>query len=362
MPINFSPARWDAVHQMWDRWWKGESDRPLVCVQIDNATAPDRPMPPVPLLSQDCALDFSIPAGGLVERLDYELSRRTWLGAAFPSVIMDCFGPGVVAAFMGARMDDSSGRIWFHPPRENMHIEDIHLAFDPDHPVLQRILDIYRAAHKRWRGQVQLGHTDLGGNLDLLAHLRTSEALLMDLYDSPGEVERCLGEIHGIWWKYFELIQEVIQPENPGCTNWLDYFSPTVTYTTQCDFGYMISPQMFSRFALPELEKTWEKLAIPVYHLDGIGQRAHLPFILENRHLAAIQWVPGDGQPDESHWPEIYQAIAGAGKKIICNNPRCVPAIAGQTGIPGLIASSNRYVFPGTDYETAISLLAQCGW
>jgi 5-methyltetrahydrofolate--homocysteine methyltransferase len=329
---------------------------------MDDARQPGRPTPAAPLLAQSCSLDFSIPVEDLVDRLDYKLSRRIYLGAAFPSMIMDSFGPGVMASFMGARIDDSSGQIWFHPPRDGMSIEDIHLEFNPDHPVLDRIIDIYRACHRRWKGQVQLGHTDWGGNLDLVAHFRTSEALLIDLYDSPDEVVRCLREIHVAWWKYFDLIQEVIQPENPGCTNWLDYFSPRPTYTTQCDFSYMISPKMFAAFALPELRETWAKLDISVYHLDGIGQRAHLPLILEDRNLSAVQWVPGDGQPDETQWPEIYQSIARAGKKIICNNPCCIPAIAGQTQTPGLVASSNRHIFPASRHQEARDLLKECGY
>ena len=30
--------------------------------------------------------------------------------------------------------------------------------------------------------------------------------------------------------------------------------------------------------------------------------------------IKGIQWVPGDGQPDVSHWPEVYRKIPNAGK------------------------------------------------
>jgi len=29
-----------------------------------------------------------------------------------------------------------------------------------------------------------------------------------------------------------------------------------------------------------------------------------------------VQWIPGDGKPDCAHWPELYQKIHAAGKKI----------------------------------------------
>ncbi len=44
----------------------------------------------------------------------------------------------------------------------------------------------------------------------------------------------------------------------------------------QCDFAYMISPQMFERFVLPDLTACCEALEHGFYHLDGKGQIRHL--------------------------------------------------------------------------------------
>ena len=43
---------------------------------------------------------------------------------------------------------------------------------------------------------------------------------------------------------------------------------------------------------------------------------AHLDSLLEIPELKGVQWVPGAGQPDITHWPEVYRKIAKAGKLI----------------------------------------------
>ena len=82
----------------------------------------------------------------------------------------------------------------------------------------------------------------------------------------------------------------------------------------QCDFSYMISPEMFDEFCRPELEATCRRLGRSIYHLDGVGQLPHLNSILEIEDLDGVQWVPGDGKPPQSQWPEVYEKIHRAGK------------------------------------------------
>ena len=76
------------------------------------------------------------------------------------------------------------------------------------------------------------------------------------------------------------------------------------------------SPKMFGRFVLPELQATCKRLPRSFYHLDGTGQILHLDQILSIEELDGIQWIHGDGKPDCSNWPEIYQKVHTAGKRI----------------------------------------------
>jgi hypothetical protein len=103
---------------------------------------------------------------------------------------------------LGARLDNSTGHVWFFPPDERP-IRDIHFEYNPDNVWFQRIKAIYKAGMERWQGSVLMGMTDLGGSQDVLSTFRPSEHLLLDLYDNPAEVERLLWESHEMWHRYY---------------------------------------------------------------------------------------------------------------------------------------------------------------
>lgn len=314
MAIDFSPDRWDKVKETYRKWWSGELDRPIIPVELIGRD-PGRPEPDVALLTQETCSDLSVSPEQIIDRLDYELSKKEYLGDAFPYVNMDSFGPGVIAAFCGAVLDNSSGRVWFHPPKD-LPISEIHLEYNKDNIWLKRIKDIYAAGMERWKGQVLMGMTDLGGNLDILSTFRPSEALLYDLYDYPEEVQRLTWEANELWHRFYKELNGILQPVNPGYSDWSGIYSSTPTYILQCDFCYMISPDMFEEFVKPELQVTCERLEHTVYHLDGPGQLRHLDSLLSIEKLDGIQWIPGAGNPDCSQWPEVYRKIHTAGKRI----------------------------------------------
>jgi hypothetical protein len=313
MNIDFGPERWNRVRETCRRWWAGELRRPIIAAEVLGRD-PGRPQPRAPLLCQGNCWDFSLPAAALVDRLDWELSRRRYLGDAYPYVNMDCFGPGVMAAFLGSGVDTSTGGMWFHPPRE-MDIRDLHFEYDPDNVWWRRVREICAAMTRRWQGQVLVGMTDLGGNLDILASFRTTGQLLMDLCDHPDEVKRLTWEAHGLWHRYFNELHEILESPRTGYTAWCGICSDTPYYMLQCDFGYMIGPAMFDEFAKPELEATARRLGRAFYHLDGRGQLAHLPSLLAIEGLHGVQWVPGAGAPGYTEWPDVYRRIAASGRK-----------------------------------------------
>jgi 5-methyltetrahydrofolate--homocysteine methyltransferase len=336
MPIDFSAERWDKVRKTYKQWWAGELDRPIIPVELVGRD-PGRPMPDVPLLSQKTCADLTIPVQDTIDRIDYELSTRVYLGDAFPFFNLDCFGPGIMTAFLGARLDNSSGQVWFFPPND-LPITEIHFEYDPDNVWFGRIRDIYAAGMERWQGQVLMGMTDLGGNLDILSVFRPSEKLLLDLYDHPEEVKRLTWEAHELWHRFFDELNDILQPVNPGYSDWSGMYSDRPSYMLQSDFCYMISPSMFDEFVKPELEATCERLARRFYHLDGIGQLPHLDSLLAIENLGGVQWVPGDGKPDCAHWPEVYQKIHAAGKKIqVLGSFDVVDAVTEQIGTGGPI-------------------------
>ena len=255
-----------------------------------------------------------MPAEAIVDRWDYDMRTRKFLGDAFPCAWLN-FGPGVLATFLGARLENTADTAWYHPPGIK-DIRDLHFELNPDDVWFRRISDIYRACVDRWQGEVQIAMTDLGGNLDILSTFRPSERLLLDLYDHPDEVKRLTWEAHECWFQAFEAFNAILQPSNPGYTAWTPIYSEDPYYMLQCDFCYMIGPDMFDEFVKPELAATCQRLGNPFYHLDGPGELPHLDSLLAIDELKGVQWVPGDGAPPQREWPQVYRKIREAGKLI----------------------------------------------
>jgi hypothetical protein len=305
----FSDAHWARIARDWNAWWAGELKRPLIVLEtydhrpgIDWETFDDF-ITQFPLgTSPDQVLDH------MAKRL--EVTR--YHGDAFPKYWVN-LGAGIVAAFFGAGVEHGLRTTWFHPLTIDM-LADLRPEYDPANPWWQWTQAITRAAVARWGRQVLVAHTDLGGNLDILASLRGTQTLLTDLYDTPDEVERLTRAITPLWLRYYDELLAIIQPAGRGTACWGPCWAPEPTYMLQCDFAYMIGPEMFRRYVMPDLRACCEHLAYPFYHLDGKGQLRHLDMLLSIPELRGIQWQPGDGQPMADHWLELLHRIRASGK------------------------------------------------
>jgi len=357
MPVDFDAKRWERVKKNYKLWWDGKLGRPLINMGL-GVYDPGRPEPALPYRHYASYYDLSVSPEDVVDRWDYDLSCQHFIGDAFPCVWPN-FGPGVIAAFMGADLVNGAPpaeTVWFHPKSEQ-EIKDIHFKYDPDNVWLRRVKDICRAAGERWKGLVQVSMTDLGGNLDILSTFRPSEKLLLDLYDQPEEVKRLTWEAHQAWWKYFDDINAVLRKTNQGYTAWANIFSEESFYMLQCDFCYMIGPDMFDEFVKPELAATCKKLKHAFYHLDGVGQLPHLDSLLDIKELKGVQWVHGEGKQDNTQWPEVYRKIQKAGKRIQIYLERmdCLDVIADQIG-----AAEDIIILGWADRSREKDVIAMC--
>jgi hypothetical protein len=314
MPIDFSPHRWGKVADAAEAWWAGELDRPLVQVYVGGQD-PGRDEPELPAKGFASHYDLSVPAERIVDRWDYDLSRMKCLGDGFPHIFTN-FGPGVLAAMLGCDVRNTPATTWFEPPRE-LELSEITLDYDADNVWLRRVRDVTRAAVDRWEGTVQVAMTDIGGTLDVLSSFRPGERLLMDFYDDPDRVEQLNWRIHELWWQIYDELDAVLRAGgNPGHTAWTPLLSRTSSYMLQCDLSYMIGPEMFRRFVLPELTASCNRLGNAAYHLDGPGQIPHVDMLLGIDSLRAIQYVPTVEARDATQYADLYRAIHAGGKRI----------------------------------------------
>jgi 5-methyltetrahydrofolate--homocysteine methyltransferase len=223
------------------------------------------------------------------------------------------FGAGIVAGFLDAKVSYDENTVWFEPS-EILDVKNIQPVYNPNNFWWRWVKETTRAAVDRWGGQVTVATTDLGGNLDILASLRGTQNLLMDLYDAPEEVDRLVAVINQLWLRYHDELFEFIHTSNNGTTSWAPMWCPGRYYMLQSDFCYMISPDMFERFVLPDLENCCNHLDYGFYHLDGKGQIPHLEMLLAIENLRGIQWIPGDGAPPPEEWLPLLKRIREGGK------------------------------------------------
>ena len=305
MNISFSDADWQRIERDWSAWWAGELDRPLVVLETFDPVDGDR--------SQLTKFGLETSVDSIIDNWQRILEATRWHGDAFPKWWCN-YGPGVVAAFLGSRVSWSPDTTWFWPLDEVDILSDIRPVYDAQNPWWRRVQETTSRAVERWGDQILVSITDLGGNLDILASLRGSDKLLLDLTDDPDEVDLVAGLITELWICYYNELEAITRAAKRGNGCWGPCWSPGRGYMLQSDFAYMISPRMFKRFVLPDLVACCDVLDYGFYHLDGKGQIPHLDHLLSIERLRGIQWQPGDGQPMADGWLELLKRIRDGGK------------------------------------------------
>ena len=343
--VRFSAEDWARIRRDWSAWWDGQIDRPMIIIRrMDPARAKRLPQAPgfVPQLPLEEMTDEQV-----VDRYQAQIEATDFYGDAWPKWWIN-FGPGALAAWLGARTHVDANTVWFEPPdtaestggtvaaatetpmlrageTPAIHtggtpvlpgspIERLELPYRDDRPWWRRVRGLTATAVRRWGDSINVSYTDIGGNADVLASFLTTQALLTALCDAPEHVDRLARQVTAAWLRYYDELGRIILPAGAGTTPWAPIWSPRRCYMLQSDFCYMISPAMFERFVLPDLEACCAGMEHGFYHLDGKGQLVHLDMLLSIRRLRGVQWIPGAGQPQAEQWPDVLARIRRAGK------------------------------------------------
>ncbi|MBE3066302.1 MAG: hypothetical protein IMZ73_02570 [Chloroflexi bacterium] len=309
LSLRFSESDWERIVRDWSAWWAGELDRPLVVLEcIERQDRYDLHYASVFLGNYP----MDTPADTILNEFVPRLENTHYLGDSFPRFWPN-FGPGIVAAFAGAQVHPAWDTTWFTPGQSGP-ITDLRVACDWQNPWWRRVYEITQVAVNRWGRELAVGFTDLGGNLDVLASLHDTRQLLMDLVKSPQEIDRLVGETTHLWLECYDRLYASIASSGRGITCWGPCWANGPGYMLQSDFSYMISPKMFERFVLPDLETCCAVMDYAFYHLDGKGQLVHVELLLSIPRLRGIQWVPGYGKPPCEEWLPLLKKIRAAGK------------------------------------------------
>ena len=235
--------------------------------------------------------------------------NTAFVAEAVPTLFTN-LGPGCLSACIGGNYDLAEGTVWMD---RRPIIDDWgklpSIEFDESSEMWQFVVNLQRKFMTD--PSVYFTMTDLGGILDVLASLRSSEALLYDLYDDPEAVKDLSARITQMWLTALDQQLDTVRKAGIPYDTWLKIPSAKTWYPLQCDFCYMISPSHFEEFVLPDVLEQARHIERPVWHLDGVGELAHLDMILDIPGLAGIQWAPGAGQAPEwdEKWFPIYRKI-----------------------------------------------------
>jgi len=253
--------------------------------------------------------------------LDYRMERFdntdiTYYGDAFPYIFSN-LGPGSLSACIGGDFVPAEHTIWFDQNPVLQDWDDLkNIRLDVNSEMWQLMVEYCRRLCEK--GSCNVSIPDLGGTLDIIASLRGTDTLLYDLYDHREEVLKSIDVVSDLWEYSYNLIVDLLAKYQKGTATWWPIWSRGRSFTLQCDFCAMISPDMYRDFVHPHIKRQTEFLDNSTFHLDGQGQIPHLDMLLSLPKLDAIQWVPGDGSPStlDPCWHELYERIQRADKAV----------------------------------------------
>ena len=266
------------------------------------------------------------------------------VGDSVPSVFTN-FGPGAFSACIGGTFSCDPKTVWFENEPVITDWEggaaERAVAFDPNAPMTRLIDDYITMLLEAGQGKFYTSLPDIGGTYDIIAALRGTQELLMDMLFYPEEIKAFNRHLQPMIRDYFLSISRRLMEAQGGFTSWMPIYSPVPYFPLQCDYSVMISPDMFGEFIRPDLEYQTSYMEHSVYHQDGVGQLAHTDHLLAIPRLSAIQWVPGAGKadPTDPMWFDHYRKIRAAGKSIVlfCFKPEGVERLLRSVSTKGLM-------------------------
>lgn len=240
--------------------------------------------------------------------------QATYFAAeAIPNYFPD-LGPGIITAFMGSEPQFAKDTVWFTEIINDW--ETYQPQFDPQNKWWLKILEMTRIALERGRGKYLIGVTDFHGAGDNLLNMRGSQNLCMDFVMYPEEVKRAISYLTKVLMQCFNQTSEMILKQQDGTTHWMGIWGKGRHDVLQADVGALIGPAMFKEFFYEEFVTYINTLDRSIFHVDGPDMIRHLDLLLEIPKLDAIQWVPGDGQPEAIGWIPMLKKVQQKGKSL----------------------------------------------
>lgn len=368
---------WDRARENLLKWWELEGPAISVMAPKDEVWAdlppPERELPfsqptnprtPLPAgradafpVPDDPAAMWTAPEVRF-RAAEYRMAHTFFGGEAFP-YFDPHLGPGSLAAFIGSKPSFSETDSWYTPAMADLEGAPP-LEFDEGNPWFRRQMALVEHGVRHARGRFLVALPDLLENVDVLAALRGTTEILLDMALRPEAVRRRVGEINAVFFEVFDRMHGLIRDEHGGnCISSFDVWGPGRTAKVQVDAGAMFSAEMFADVVLPGLAEQCARLDYAMFHLDGSQCLQHLDHILSIEGIRAVEWTPEFGQPGggDPKWYDLYRRIKKAGKAVqaIWIKPEEIDPLLEAVGPEGMLL----YIRVETEAE-ARRLLERC--
>ena len=307
---------WNQTQQHFIDWWKREG-LVLGCwgTGIDSDAEPHCQISAPPTV--DDPDKYHTDPQSVADRILYDMAHKVWPADVLPVSWPD-IGTVSLAPCLGAVPKYTKENVWYN---SCMTDPDTHpaFAFDPEQPYFNMLDAVLRKTVAQSKGHYYVGMPAVSPNLDVLAEVRGTQELLMDLIERPEWVHKKLAEIESVFTRVFDTFYDIIKDDDGAMAyGYFMLWGPGKTGLLQCDVAAMFSPQMFDDFVIPYLKQSVDYLDYSMFHVDGHQCLGHVDSLLEIEGLQAIEWTPDPQVPPggSSHWYDLYKKILNAGKAV----------------------------------------------
>jgi hypothetical protein len=302
-------TNWPEAKERWTALWEGRYlERPCITVTAPNGVQRAWPSP---VSGEQKWLDPDF----FIRSLRAELESTYYGGEAFPSKLIMA---GWVTNTYGATPHFPMDTIWFEPIGVDWNSPPS-FPLDLESPWLKKVLTIYEAV-LNVAGYDKFMVGSMGGMPanDMLAFIIGPEQVLLGMAEHPDWISQAIGQLTVNWVTLIKYFQQLAQPRHAfwyGNTGWMPFWAPEQFIATQSDLSCMISPAMYDKFILPELDLIGREFKHVWYHLDGQSAWQHLDRLCSLPYIKVIQFTPMSGtEPNGPAYLDFYRRIQAAGK------------------------------------------------
>jgi len=310
---------WPEAKRRLEALWGGEMlDRPCIAVRAPRGGGSATPVPE-PADDEARWLDPAY----RVAVATRELESTWWGGEVIPSCLL--MANWVLCLGGTPQFDDRT--IWFE-----RRVVDFDrpspFRHDPESEWVRRHRALVRALYAAaGRDAFAVGASGGLAANDLLAMQMGTQEFLLALVDHPewmaGAILTAARDQLQVRREGQRIAQECGHEFWYGGGGFMPFWAPEPFNRMQSDVSCMLSPEMFDRFVVPEIEVHGTEHGALWYHLDGGDACGHLPRLLSLPFMRVVQYVPAPGEPPNGPGHlEMYRRIQAAGRIVHVNLPR----------------------------------------